>query len=223
MADLTDLNLLEAAAGLRASDFSSGDLTRACLQRIDSLDGQLHAFLALTPDLAERQASAADERLARWRRDGGDPPPLLCGIPTAVKDVLCVKGVPTTAGSRILEGFRPPYTATSVERLIEAGIVVVGKTNTDEFALGLDAGTRRFIRWVSGRGCGSTDPAGSRHRYRRIDSSAIRLLRRHWAQDELWSRFTLRFDRLRLFIRYRRRPVTDCNRSDPRLSNDGRP
>lgn len=136
MADLTDFNLLEAAAGLRAGDYSSIELTRACLQRIDSLDEQLHAFLALTPELAQEQASAADNRFAHWRRDGGDPPPLLCGIPTAVKDVLCVKDVPTTAGSKILEGFRPPYTATSVQRLIEAGIVVVGKTNTDEFAMG---------------------------------------------------------------------------------------
>jgi aspartyl-tRNA(Asn)/glutamyl-tRNA(Gln) amidotransferase subunit A len=136
MPELTDLGLLQAAEGLRAGEFTSKELTGACLARIEALDGELHAFLAMTPELAMAQATDADQRLDAWRRGGGDPPSLVCGIPTAVKDVLCVKGIPATAGSRILEGFRPPYTATSVQRLIDAGVVVVGKTNTDEFAMG---------------------------------------------------------------------------------------
>jgi aspartyl-tRNA(Asn)/glutamyl-tRNA(Gln) amidotransferase subunit A len=126
---------VQAAAALRDGKVSSRDLTRACLERIAAQDGDLHAFLALTPELADRQAADADRRLAAARRDGANLP-LTCGIPIAVKDVLCLKDVPTTAGSRILEGFKPPYTATAVERLLESGTVVVGKTNTDEFAMG---------------------------------------------------------------------------------------
>ena len=136
MTALTALSLIEAATALRTGDLSSTELTTACLDRIHTLDPQIHAFLALTPDLALKQSKAADQRLVQWRREGGDPLPLTVGIPVAVKDVLCLEDVPTTCGSRILEGFLPPYTATSVERLIHAGAVVLGKTNTDEFAMG---------------------------------------------------------------------------------------
>ena len=133
MAALTELTLLEAVNALRAGEVSSVELTTACLDRIRAVDPQVHAFLSVTHELALAQARAADERLG-GRTD--EPLPLVHGIPFAVKDVLCVKGAPATAGSKILEGFRPPYTATSVSRLLAAGAVVVGKTNTDEFAMG---------------------------------------------------------------------------------------
>ena len=133
MAALTELTLLEAANALRAGEVSSVELTTACLDRIRAVDPQVHAFLSVTHELALAQARVADERLG-GRTD--EPLPLVHGIPFAVKDVLCVKGAPATAGSKILEGFRPPYTATSVSRLLAAGAVVVGKTNTDEFAMG---------------------------------------------------------------------------------------
>ena len=135
MPPYSELTLVQAAAALRDGKVSSRDLTRACLERIAAQDGDLHAFLALTPELADRQAADADRRLAAARRDGANLP-LTCGIPIAVKDVLCLKDVPTTAGSRILEGFKPPYTATAVERLLESGTVVVGQTTPDEFAMG---------------------------------------------------------------------------------------
>jgi aspartyl-tRNA(Asn)/glutamyl-tRNA(Gln) amidotransferase subunit A len=128
--------LVEAAGALRAGELSSEELTRACLGRIQALDGQVHAFLHVAEQLALKQAQAADRRLAAWRRTGTEPPSLLAGIPLAVKDVLCLQGAPATCGSRILEGFRPPYTATSVQRLLDAGAVTLGKTNTDEFAMG---------------------------------------------------------------------------------------
>jgi aspartyl-tRNA(Asn)/glutamyl-tRNA(Gln) amidotransferase subunit A len=131
-----DLTLLEAAAELRAGRLSSTELTGACLEAIARLDPKLHSFLVLTPELALGQARQADERLTAWRRDPDNPLSLTCGIPIAVKDVLCLEGVPTTCGSRILEGFRPPYTASSVQRLVDAGAVILGKTNTDEFAMG---------------------------------------------------------------------------------------
>ncbi|MGH2620652.1 MAG: Asp-tRNA(Asn)/Glu-tRNA(Gln) amidotransferase subunit GatA [Anaerolineales bacterium] len=133
MAALTDLTLLEAAGALHAGEVSSVELTRACLDRIRAVDSRVHAFVTVTDDLALAQARAADERIGGR---SNAPLPLVHGIPFAVKDVLCVKGAPATAGSRILEGFRPPYSATSVSRLLGAGAVVVGKTNTDEFAMG---------------------------------------------------------------------------------------
>ncbi len=133
MAKLTDLSLQEAASALRAGEVSAVDLTRACLDRIAAIDGEVQAFLTVTDDLALQQAERADRQL---KEHSGDELPLVHGIPIAVKDVLCLEGVPTTCGSRILEGFRPPYTATSVGRLLDAGAVVLGKTNTDEFAMG---------------------------------------------------------------------------------------
>ena len=133
---LTDLTLHEAAAQLRAGQVSSRELTEACLERIGALDARLNAFLAVTPELARTAAGAADERLAAWRSDPAVPLHPLAGLPLAVKDVLCVRGTPTTAGSRILEGFQSPYTATAVQRLLDAGMVVLGKTNCDEFAMG---------------------------------------------------------------------------------------
>lgn len=135
---LTDLSLLQAAAQLRAGQVSSVELTEACLKRIEALEPQLQAFITLTPELARTAARAADARLADWRKAGnaGAAPHPLTGIPFAIKDVLCVQGTRTTAGSRILETFVAPYTATAVQRLLAAGIVVVGKANCDEFAMG---------------------------------------------------------------------------------------
>lgn len=136
MSDLLDLSLIEAAQALRSGDATSRELTELCLERIGSHDGDIKAFLALTPELAMHQASAADARIKAWRSHPDDPLPLVCGMPLAVKDVLCLQDIPTTCGSKILEGFRPPYSATSVARLIDAGAIIVGKTNTDEFAMG---------------------------------------------------------------------------------------
>ena len=136
MIDLAALSLLEASQGLRAGAFSSVELTRACLERIQRLDAALFAFVFVSPEGALQQARRADQALTRWRKAPSHALSLLTGIPVAVKDVLCVQGMPATAGSRILEGFLPPYTATSVQRLIDAGTVIMGKTNTDEFAMG---------------------------------------------------------------------------------------
>ena len=133
MADLTSLTLTEMQAGLKQGDFSSRELVQAALDRIASLDPSLHAFLHVAADSALERADEADRQ--RKSLDPRDLPPLL-GIPVAVKDVLSVEGLPCTCGSKILQGFVPPYTATSVQRLLQAGIVIVGKTNTDEFAMG---------------------------------------------------------------------------------------
>lgn len=134
--DLTELALTEMAHGLRRGEFSSRELTLAHLERIRKIEPHLHAFITQTPDMALAAADAADRRLHREQKsERPDLPPLL-GIPAVIKDVLCVSGLPATAGSRILENFIPPYTASAVEKLLADGIVMLGKTNTDEFAMG---------------------------------------------------------------------------------------
>ena len=127
---LTSIGVADARAGLAAGRFTSVDLTQALLRRIERVDGALHAYLRTTPTMALKAAAEADDARAE-----GDSRPLL-GIPLAIKDVLMTNGIETTAGSRILEGFVPPYTATAVQKLQAAGAIVLGKTNTDEFAMG---------------------------------------------------------------------------------------
>jgi aspartyl-tRNA(Asn)/glutamyl-tRNA(Gln) amidotransferase subunit A len=126
-----ELSLGELSAALARRDVSAREATDAALERIAATDGRVGAFLAVTAERARAAAAAADERAARGERRGP-----LDGVPIAVKDLFCTRGVATTAGSRILEGFVPPYTATAVERLEAAGAVLVGKLNLDEFAMG---------------------------------------------------------------------------------------
>lgn len=136
MSELTDLTVTQTIAALRVGEVSSRELTAACLERIERLDKYLHAFLTVDAEHALAQAEQADCRLMEWRQNpSGDLPPLL-GVPIAVKDVLCVKGMRCTCGSLILENFVPPFNATAVERLLAAGVIILGKTNTDEFAMG---------------------------------------------------------------------------------------
>jgi aspartyl-tRNA(Asn)/glutamyl-tRNA(Gln) amidotransferase subunit A len=130
LAELTELTIAEAARLLRLGSFSSADLVTAHVERIERMEPYVKAFLRFTPELYEQQAEEADRKL---RNGEGGP---LTGIPMAVKDVLCVRGVETTAGSKILQGFRPPYTGTAVSRLFAAGAVMLGVTNCDEFAMG---------------------------------------------------------------------------------------
>jgi aspartyl-tRNA(Asn)/glutamyl-tRNA(Gln) amidotransferase subunit A len=130
-----ELTLSQAAESLRAGSLSSATLVDAYRRRAAELNPSLHAYLALAGEELNQAAHQADEQWAAFRR-GGTPPGVLTGIPLAVKDVLCLEGFPCTCGSRILENFIPPYTATSVERLLAAGVLPLGKTNTDEFAMG---------------------------------------------------------------------------------------
>ncbi|MFZ5855313.1 MAG: Asp-tRNA(Asn)/Glu-tRNA(Gln) amidotransferase subunit GatA [Chloroflexota bacterium] len=126
---LSSLTLTQMKAGLERGEFSSRDLVQTALDEVARLDPSLHAFLHVDGDRALAEAAKADQSLTANRQ------PLL-GIPLAIKDVLTVEGMPCTAGSKILEGFVPPYTATSVKKLQQAGAIVIGKTNTDEFAMG---------------------------------------------------------------------------------------
>ena len=136
MPDLTDLTLTQMTGALRAGEISSRELTQAFLERIDRLNPPLHAFLTITHELAMKQADEADRRLLQWRKEPEQPVSPLLGVPIAVKDVLSVAGVRCTCGSRILENYVPPFNATAIERLLAAGMVILGKTNTDEFDMG---------------------------------------------------------------------------------------
>jgi aspartyl-tRNA(Asn)/glutamyl-tRNA(Gln) amidotransferase subunit A len=122
---------LEIAAAVRAGQRSAREVVDEHLAAIDARDAELHAFNLVLHDRARATADEIDRRVAA----GEDPGPL-AGVPVALKDNMCTRGVPTTCSSRILEGWRPPYDGTAVQRLVAAGAVVVGKTNLDEFAMG---------------------------------------------------------------------------------------
>ena len=128
--ELTRMTAASARKALDERSISSLELTRAHLERIELVDPGLHAFLYVMTDVAIEQARAADERITRGDIDA------LTGIPIALKDILVTTDAPTTAASRILEGYVSPYDGTVVQRLREQGAVFIGKTNTDEFAMG---------------------------------------------------------------------------------------
>ncbi|GAB3971470.1 Asp-tRNA(Asn)/Glu-tRNA(Gln) amidotransferase subunit GatA [Plantactinospora veratri] len=131
MADLTRMTATEVAALIATGEASAVEVTRAHLDRIAAVDDRVHAFLHVDTDGALEAARAVDAKRAAGEELGP-----LAGVPVAVKDVLTTKGVPTTVGSKILQGWHPPYDSTIVRRLREAGTVMLGKTNMDEFAMG---------------------------------------------------------------------------------------
>ena len=129
MSDLNKLGIAEARDALRKGDVTSIELTEACLGAIEDA-GALNAFVHNTPEIARDQAAAADTRI----KAGSAPD--MCGIPLGIKDLFCTKGVPSQAASRILEGFKPEYESTITQQLWDAGSVMLGKLNMDEFAMG---------------------------------------------------------------------------------------
>ncbi len=135
---LTDLTLAQARAGLRARDFSARELTQSFLSAIEMVNPKLNAYLTVTGEQALAQAGAADAALAKGEHG------ILTGIPLAIKDLFCTKGVRTTAGSRILEHFVPTYESTVTANLLRDGAVFLGKVNMDEFAMGSSNMTSAF-------------------------------------------------------------------------------
>jgi len=130
MSELHLLSLSEQIKGLASGQFSSVELTQHYLQRITNLDPQLNSFITVTPELALEQAAAADQRRANGKATA------LTGIPIAQKDIFCTQGVKTSCGSKMLDNFIAPYNATVIGQSNAAGLVMLGKTNMDEFAMG---------------------------------------------------------------------------------------
>ncbi|NSY38605.1 Asp-tRNA(Asn)/Glu-tRNA(Gln) amidotransferase subunit GatA [Leisingera sp. ANG59] len=158
MSDLNKLGLAEARDALRKGETTSVELTEACLKAIDAADA-LNAFVHKTPEIAMERAKAADERI----KAGGAPS--MCGLPVGIKDLFCTKGVPSQAASKILEGFKPEYESTVSQKLADAGSVMLGKLNMDEFAMGSSNETSVYGNAVSPWRRGNDDaqltPGGS--------------------------------------------------------------
>jgi aspartyl-tRNA(Asn)/glutamyl-tRNA(Gln) amidotransferase subunit A len=131
MSDLTRQSAATLASAIARKEVSSEEVTKAHLDRISQVDERVHAFLHVNRESSIARAREVDQQLAK-----GELSSPLAGVPIALKDLLATKGVPTTCGSRILEGWRPPYNATIVDKLNAAGVVSLGKTNMDEFAMG---------------------------------------------------------------------------------------
>ncbi|MEX0367331.1 MAG: Asp-tRNA(Asn)/Glu-tRNA(Gln) amidotransferase subunit GatA [Ruegeria sp.] len=158
MSDLNKLGLAEARDALRKGETTSVELTEACLTAIDGA-GALNAFVHKTPEIAIERAKAADARIK-----AGDAPSM-CGLPIGIKDLFCTKGVPSQAASKILEGFKPEYESTVSQQLADAGAVMLGKLNMDEFAMGSSNETSVYGNAVSPWRRGNDDaqltPGGS--------------------------------------------------------------
>ncbi|MBY6115810.1 Asp-tRNA(Asn)/Glu-tRNA(Gln) amidotransferase subunit GatA [Mameliella alba] len=158
MTDLTKLKIAEARDALRKGDVTSAELTEACLTAIDKADA-LNAFVHKTPEIAREQAAAADARIK-----AGDAPSL-CGIPLGIKDLFCTKGVASQAASNILGGFKPEYESTVTSQLFDAGAVMLGKLNMDEFAMGSSNETSCYGNavnpWRRGNDDAQLTPGGS--------------------------------------------------------------
>ena len=158
MTKLNEMGLAAARDALRAGETSSKELTQACLEAIEGA-GVLNAFVHQTPELALERAAQADVRIAQ-----GDAP-AMCGLPVGIKDLFCTKGVASQAGSRILEGFLPEYESTVSQNLADAGAVMLGKLNMDEFAMGSSNETSVYGNavnpWRRGNDDTALTPGGS--------------------------------------------------------------
>ena len=158
MTDLNRLTIAEAREALRKGETTAVELAESCLGAIDAADA-LNAVVHKTPELALEQAKAADKRIKAGEA------PAMCGIPLGIKDLYCTRGVPSQAASRILEGFRPEYESTVTQNLFDAGAVMLGKLNMDEFAMGSSNETSVYGNavnpWRRGNDKTALTPGGS--------------------------------------------------------------
>lgn len=208
MSELTRRDAATLGAQIAAKEVSSTEVTQAHLDQIAATDERFNAFLHVAADSALAEAARIDAAVAA----GETLPSPLAGVPLALKDVFTATDMPTTAGSKILEGWRAPYDATVTAKLRAAGIPILGKTNMDEFAMGSSTensaygptrnpwNTERVPGGVGRRQCGRSrgvpGPARHRHRHRRVDPSAGRAHRHRRCQAHVRHRVALWLDRL---------------------------
>ena len=224
-----------------AKQMSAVEATRAALAHAEALEPALRAYIRLLPERALAKARAVDAVI----KAGADPGPL-GGVPLAVKDLFCVDGEIATAGSKILENFRSPYSATVVTKLEAAGAIIIGKTNMDEFAMGsscensaffpthnpwdVDARARRVLGRQREHGRRRIGAHRLRHRHRWVHPRARIVLQCRWRQADLRPGLALRHDRFRLIVGpgrpddgRRARCRTDARRSSPDTMSWTRP
>ncbi|MCK5420539.1 MAG: Asp-tRNA(Asn)/Glu-tRNA(Gln) amidotransferase subunit GatA, partial [Deltaproteobacteria bacterium] len=136
--ELSNLTIHQLHELLSKKEVTSKEITDSILKRIESVEGKVNAYTTLTPELAIKQATQADKNIGQGKLS------TLTGIPLAIKDVLCIQGVKTTCGSKILGNFIAPYDATVIKKLREKDVVFIGRTNMDEFAMGSTTETSHF-------------------------------------------------------------------------------
>lgn len=150
MTELWERTAADLAAMIRSREASAAEVTESVLARLEEVEGEVRAFVTTTPEAARAGARGVDEAIRR-----GDPVSPIAGVPVAIKDIICTRGVRSTASSKILESYVPPYSATVAERTSAAGLPMVGKTNLDEFAMGSSTENSAFFPtrnpWDPGR------------------------------------------------------------------------
>ena len=203
--DLMKLTAVELGKKIKDKEVTVVEATKACLERIKALDETYNCFVTVDEAGALAQAEAIQAKI-----DSGELTGPLAGVPVAIKDNMCINGMLTSCSSKILSNFVPTYTATAVEKLQEAGAVIIGKTNMDEFAMGSTTetsyygvtrnpyrqGTGRFFRWFGSSRCSRGNSICTWFRYRWKYPSAGRILRCDRYQADIRKSVPLWFDRV---------------------------
>ena len=208
---LMSLTAVELGKKIKAGEVTVKEAVEAAFAQIEKVEGDVHSFVTLTKEQALKDAGEIQKKI-----DAGELTGPLAGVPVALKDNLCTKGVLTTCSSKILYNFVPTYTAQAVENLQKAGAVIIGKTNMDEFAMGSTTETSAYgvtknpwnLEHVPGGSSGGSCAGGSRRvqlcvrfRYRWFHPPAKFILRSDWLKTNLWNGIPLRTDRLWFFLR----------------------